>query len=103
MTEANSSHESFAFEICVPTKIYFGAGEVARIPAVINRHYDSAPLLHDSAGALAEQVGRVGSLLKDCCALVDTISIPDEGAVADNVTLISSSIKRRPEIIVALG
>lgn len=103
MTPSNSLHEGFVFNFSLPTKIYFGAGEVTRLPLIINQHNDSALLLHDSARALTKQVVDVRSLLNTCCSHVDTVSLLDKGPVAENVPLVLSSIRHSPKIIVALG
>ncbi len=103
MAQANSLREGFVFDFSLPTKIYFGAGEVTKLPVIINQHNDTALLLHDSVAALAKQVADVRSLLNTCCSHVDTVSLPDKGAIAENVPSVLSSIRHPPEIIVALG
>jgi alcohol dehydrogenase class IV len=93
----------FAFDLTLPTQLYFGLGSLRRVPEILGCSYKTALLVHDSAKALAPQVARVIDLVRQCCDSVRAFPLPEKGIDADDLELFAHSLEGRPDIILSLG
>jgi len=92
-----------AFELSFPSHVHFGIGVLEQLPSRLERSVQSILLLHDNIDALAPSVARVKILLKPYCSQLQAIPLPDKGAHAESILLLSSTLKTPPDLIVALG